>query len=227
MKTLKFGLVAAGLLVAAASHAGAPMATEDADVLSPGQCEWETVAERAKAAGISAHGWNTGFQCQAIFSTQMGLAFGRATAEGVSASSLTLSGKTGLIERKGDGLGLTLAWGLESLRLPGRSGYRQDAHFAKWVMSYGLGAWTVHGNVGWMHSKLADETVRATALGVGYALNDAVELLAESYGEQGSPRSYGVGVRTVVNDWTFGAMATQDRGSPKTRSFTLSAKMGF
>lgn len=228
MNTLKLGGIAVGLLLSVtAGHAGAPMTTEDADVLSRGQCEWETVAQRAQGGGVSAQGWSTGFQCQAMLSTQMGLAYGRATAEGISLSSLTLSGKTGLIERQGDGLGLALAWGVENLHMPGHRGYRQDARFARWVMSYGMGALTVHGNVGWMHSKRADETTRVTALGLGYAVNDAVELLAENYGESGGPRRYSVGLRIATGNWMLGAMAAQDRGQPRTRGLMLSAKMGF
>ena len=32
--------------------AGAPMATEDADVLAPSECEWETTANRTTVSGL-------------------------------------------------------------------------------------------------------------------------------------------------------------------------------
>lgn len=219
------------LTFAGSLQAGAPMATEDADVLEPKACEWETVAERLKAGGFKVNGISTGVQCHAWGkgpgSTQFGIAYARAREDGVSASSLGLGGKTALIAREGDGFGLTLAWGFEALKLPGRSGYRHDLTSVNWVASQGIGALTLHGNLGWTRSKLASETVRSWAVGAGYALSDSLEVLAETYGAQGTPTAIGLGLRFSAGDWTFGAMAAQDRDTPKAKSLTFVAKLAF
>jgi hypothetical protein len=219
------------LLLAATAQAGAPMATEDADVLAPKECEWETVLERLKAGPAKVNGLSTGVQCHAFGSgpgsTQLGLAYSRAKEDGIRISGLSLGGKTALIPRDGDGFGLTLAWGFEALKLPGRSSYKHDATAANFVASHGMGALTLHGNLGWTRVKLADETIRAWALGASYEVSEGLELLAESYGAQRAKSAVGLGVRFSAGDWTFGAMAAQDRDSPKAKTLTLSAKLGF
>lgn len=221
-------LAAAALCAASGAWAGAPMATEDADVLARGECEWETVAERVRVAGASARMVETGVGCHAFTGTQAALRVARGKADGESFSGLALAGKTALLPRDGDGFGLTLAWGFEALKLPG-SRLKYDSTSLALVASQGLGGGlTAHANLGVARSRLDDETTRFWALGAEWALGEQLDLLAETYGAQRSKPALGIGLRWNPSQaWSFGLMASQSRDTPKVKGVLLSAKLAF
>jgi hypothetical protein len=225
---MKHSFLFALTVVACAAQAGAPMTTEDADVLAASECEWESAYERVKAGGESAKAFATGVGCHAFAGTQVGLGYARLTAQGLTVTGLSLSGKTALVARPEGGFGLTLAWGFEGYKVPGRSGYKHDVTTANFVATQGFGAISLHANLGWTRSKPDHETLRAWALGVEHALNEHIDLLAETYGEQKSKSSVGLGLRYKPDkQWALGFMGFQDRDTPKAKGFLLSAKLGF
>lgn len=115
-------LAAALLAFAGASHAARPLVTEDADVLDKGKCEAEGFYSHLKPSGFDASkGWTLQGTCGIGGNTQLILAYSRARSGDETAQGLLLGGKTGIITREGQGLGLTLAWGLTGVKAQGSS----------------------------------------------------------------------------------------------------------
>lgn len=222
-KTFALSLLAAS----SAAFAGAPMATEDADVLGRGECEWESSYQRSKIEGLKINALGTKVGCHALEGTQLALGVGRAKAEGESATAVNLSGKTALIGRSNGGFGLSLAYGFNWSKAGGES-LRYDSTSLALVASQGFGDFTLHGNLGLAKARGASGTDRFWALGGEYALSDSTDLLAETYGAEGSKPFYGVGVRFKPNkEWAFGVMASQSRETPRLRNLLFSAKLAF
>jgi hypothetical protein len=207
--------------------AGAPMATEDADVLAPSECEWETTANRTTVSGFSARTLSTKAGCGLVPGTQLALGVARTTAEGESATGLGLSGKTALIPRRDGGFGLSLAYGFAWAKEPGDS-LRYAATTVTLVATQGLGDLTLHANVGTTRFRAEGDTRSTWALGAEYALTPAVSALVETYGSEGNGSAWGAGLRWAASEsWSFGLMASQTQRSPKAKDVLLSAKLAF
>ena len=124
----------ATILIATAcgtAQAGRPLATEDADVLDRAACEWESFAARQTVSGAPAvNGVSTQVGCGFGWNSQVALGYTRERSAGESASAWGLSGKTALVERSAGTTGLTLAWGLGTLREPGGSAQHESTFLA-------------------------------------------------------------------------------------------------
>lgn len=219
---LRCGLFALPMLSA---QAGAPMTTEDAGVLTAKACEWESVAERTQSAMSRGDGVQTGVACQLFEGSQLGLRFGRTRADGQAVRSLGLAGKTALVD--GDGPALSLAWSVDAIQQAGER-LHQDGSSLALVASHQLNAWSLHANLGWSRSRQADETAGFWAVGVEWALNEAVQLLAEQYGARHGKPASGVGLRWQPSlDWALGLMHSRSREQAPSRSWLFSAKLSF
>lgn len=222
----RLAVLALTLLLPLAARAGAPMATEDADVLARGECEWESTAQRDTVAGLSGHTLATKAGCGVFEGTQAALGVSRARFEGARATGLGLSGKTALIARPEGGFGLTLAWGFGWAKAEGE-GLRYAATSAALVATQGVGALTLHANFG-LTKPRGEDTLRNWALGAEYALSEHTDLLAETYGVEHGKPLWGLGLRVKTSkDWTLGLMAAQSRETPRLRSWLASAKLAF
>ncbi|RVT83603.1 hypothetical protein [Inhella crocodyli] len=207
--------------------AGAPMATEDADVLAPSECEWESTANRTTVSGFSVRTLATKAGCGLVPGTQLAFGLARTTAEGESANGLGLTGKTALIPRRDGGFGLTLAYGFAWAKEPGDS-LRYAATTVTLVASQGVGDWTFHGNLGVTRFRAEGDSRSTWALGAEYALSPAVSALVETYGSEGNGSAWGAGLRWAASQsWSFGLMASQTQRSPKAKDVLLSAKLAF
>ena len=220
-------LIGAFSVCATAALAGAPMVTEDADVLNPRECEWESTANRTTAGGVSLRTLSTKVGCGLVPGTQLALGVARSSADGASATGLGISGKTAVVPRTAGGFGLSVAYGFAWAKEPGDS-LRYSATTLSAVATQSWGAVTVHGNLGLARFRGDGDTINTWALGAEYALSDSVSALAETYGSEGSKPLMGVGLRWQAStDWTLGLMASQSRDTPKARDVLLSAKMAF
>lgn len=203
------------------------MATEDADVLAPSECEWESTANRTTVSGFSARTVSTKGGCGLFSGTQLALGWARTSAEGESATGMGLTGKTALIPRRDGGLGLTLAYGFAWAKEPGDS-LRYAATTVTLVASQGAGDWTFHGNLGVTRFRAEGDSRSTWALGAEYALSPAVSALVETYGSEGNGSAWGAGLRWAASEsWSFGLMASQTQRSPKAKDVLLSAKLAF
>ncbi len=218
---------AAATALSPAAWAGAPMATEDADVLAPSECEWESTANRTRVAGLSLRTVSTKMGCGLTRGTQLALGVARSTAEGESANAIGLTGKTALLPRRDGGFGLSLAYGFTWAKVPGNSLRYANTSLAL-VATQGLGDLTLHGNAGLVRERDGGDNRGTWALGAEYALGDDLALLGETYGSDGSGSAWGLGLRWQANKaWSLGLMASQSRRSPQAKDVLLSAKLAF
>ncbi len=206
------------------------MATEDADVLAPSECEWESTANRTTVSGVggfSARTVATKAGCGLVPGTQLGLGLARTTAEGESATGLGLTGKTALIPRRDGGFGLSLAYGFAWAKEPGDS-LRYAATTLSLVATQGLGDLTLHLNWGATRLRGESGTSGTWVLGAEYALSPSVSALLETYGSEGNGSAWGAGLRWAASEaWSFGLMASKTLRDPKAKEVLLSAKLAF
>jgi hypothetical protein len=205
------------------------MATEDADVLARGECEWESAVERLRVRGApTVKAWGTKVGCGWFEGHQAALGYSRASAEGMHEDSLSLGGKSALRERPEGGWGLTLAWELSTLKGSGGS-HRFDGSMLALVATQSFaGKGLLHLNLGTARSRLAKESTQFWALGAEWALNDALDLLAETYGARHEKPQFGLGLRWNPSEaWSLGLMASQTRTDPKLKTWLMTARFGF
>jgi hypothetical protein len=223
-------LAATLLLPAAMScQAGRPLATEDADILDKGACEWEGFFARETAAASPAlRTWATQVGCGIGFTSQVALAYSRAKADGASAQGLTLLGKTGLIERKDDGLGLTLAWTVGGEKLAGGS-FKHELTQVNLVATQELAKRLKgHANLGWLRSESARSNSTTWNLAAEYAPGGGIDLMGEIYGDDRGKPWVGAGARWNLSDSVSlnGSYSVRTE-RPRIKLWTAGFKLGF
>lgn len=224
-----FCLSIALFALAGTVHAGRPLATEDADFLSRGQCEAEGFVGRASASGEPAtRGWTLQGSCGIGVNTQLALAASRSRSDGITGSGLLFGGKTGLLPREGDALGLTLAWGLAGEKAQGGS-MEHELSTLNLVATRELSpGWTGHANLGWLRSESADASSTTWNLALEKSLGNGVELMGEVYGDDRSDEWLGLGVRWAASDrLSLNASWATQNDSPRIRLWTLGFKVAF
>lgn len=222
-------LAAALLALSGGAHAGRPLATEDADYLDRGKCEAEGFYAHLKPSGFdAAKGWTLQGACGIGANTQVALAYSRARSGDETAQGLLLGGKTGIITRSGDGLGLTLAWGLTGVKTSGSS-FEHELTYLNLVATRELAAsWTAHANLGWVRSESADTNSTTWNLAIEKALGNGLEAMGELYGDDRSKPWVGGGLRWAAsNQLSLNASVAVQNDSPKLRLWTVGFKYSF
>lgn len=217
------------LLAATAAHAGRPLATEDADVLERGSCEWEGFAARTSAAGEAAvHGWTTQVGCGIGWHTQAALAYSRARSDGSTAEGLLLGGKTQLVPRQDGGTGWTLAWGLAGARPSGGS-FEHETSYLNLVATRELDeGLTGHANLGWLRSESGHASATTWNLALEKSVASGVDLMGEVYGDDRSEAWLGLGARWTLSErFSINGSWARQGGAPNLRLWTLGFKLAF
>lgn len=211
------------------AQAGRPLATEDADVLARGDCEWESFVADTRARGDSAErGLITQVGCGLGAATQAALGAAGSRYAGETTSALFLVGKTALLPREGESLGITLAWGLAAERPPGGS-MKQETTFLTLVASRTFApGWTGHANLGWLHSRSASASTTTWALAAERAMGGGVDLMGEVYGDDRGKPWMDVGARWQAGESTsLNASWAVQRETPRVRLWTFGLKLAF
>lgn len=217
------------LTLAGSAYAGRPLATEDADFLAAGQCEAEGFVAQLSASGESdVRGWTLQGSCGIGLHTQLALAASRSRSDGISGSGLLFGGKTGLLPRGGDGLGLTLAWGLVGEKAPGGSMEHELSYLNLVATREFSPGWTGHANLGWLRSESADASSTTWNLALEKSLGNGIDLMGEVYGDDRSDEWLGLGVRWAASDrLSLNASWATLNDSPRVRLWTLGFKLAF
>lgn len=231
MTTSPFPTWAAVLLAAAATaaHAGRPLATEDADVLDAGSCELEGFASRLdERFPPASRGTTLQVGCGIGWDTQAALGWSRARSAGESAHAWALGGKTALVRRSGDGIGLTLAWGLAAARPPGGTLEHEASLLNLVATREWSGGWLTHANLGWLRSESASASTTTWNLALERPVGGGVDLMAELYGDDRTRPWVGVGARWAASErlGLNASYAVQDE-SPRPRLWTVGFKLVF
>lgn len=182
MRRLRFTFAALGL-AATASLADRPLATNNADVHEGGTCVAEAGIERVTVrGGPSASGQGVSFACGIGWLTEVGAGWARATSAGSSARTYGISGKSWLVERKGDRAGLSLGWGVDWLSAAG-SGSRREGSFLNGIYSQQVADGLIlHANLGWSRSRSARQDSTTWGIAAEKGLGGGLELLGEVFG---------------------------------------------
>lgn len=226
----KVGVAAALLCGSVACLAGRPLATEDTDILDQKECEWESFVAREMSTGNPAtEGWTAQVGCGVGYSTQLALAYSRARSAGPSAQGLALVGKTGLIERKDDAMGLTLAWALGREKAPGSSSFKHELTHLNLVATKEIAkSLAAHANLGWVHSKTARASSTTWNLAAEYSLASGVDVMGEIYGDDRTKPWLGIGVRWLMMEWlSVDASYSVQRETPRIKLWTVGFKLAF
>ena len=227
--TKSLALAAALIALAGTAQAGRPLATEDADVLERSQCEAEGFYARLSAGGLpDTRGWTLQGACGIGGRTQVALAYSRARSDGITGEGLLLGGKTGIITRSGDGLGLTLAWGLTGAKLRGGS-FEHELTYLNLVATREIApSWTGHANLGWVRSESARTNSTTWNLAIEKSLGNGIDLMGEVYGDDRSDEWLGLGVRWAASDkLSLNASYATQNDSPRVRLWTVGFKYSF
>jgi hypothetical protein len=224
--------IAALLCLAAAAgsaQAGRPLATEDADVLERGECELEGFAARQTVTGAAATD-GTALQagCGIGWNSQAALGYARERSGGASTSAWSLSGKTAIVERAEGSTGITLAWGLGTLREPGGSMKHESSFLTLVATREWAGGWLTHANLGWTRSESASASSTTWNLAVEKPVGGGVDLMAEVYGDDREKPWLGTGVRwSVTERFSVNASWSVQNESPRPKLWTLGFKLAF
>lgn len=222
----------ASLLIAFAALpalAGRPLATEDADTLDAGACEWESFAARETARGTPAtRGWATQVGCGVGHQAQLALAYSESRSDGVKVPAWTLGGKLGLVPRGDDATGLTLAWALGAEKAPGGS-LKHETSLLNLVATRAVADDVlVHLNLGWTRSTSSKRNTTLWNAAVEGAVGGGVDLMAELYGDDRAKPWIGTGVRwTATKDFSVNASYAVQTESVRVKLWTLGFKPAF
>lgn len=226
--SLVLGLLSLGMT---AAHAGRPLVTEDAGLLDPGDCEWETVAGQVRTSGTPRlDAWSTQAGCGIGHATQLAASYGQARSEGATDSNLFVGGKTRLLGDDEERPSLALAYGVALLRqLPVDNRFRFDSAFANLALSAPLAeGWTSHLNLGAAYHRDADVTRASWAVAVEHELGDLFGWGVEAYGEQADRPWLGAGARwDASTSLNLNASVAVQRGRPQARLLSVGAKFAF
>lgn len=224
-----FTAAALALALAGPSWAGRPLATEDADVLDRGECEWESFAARESASGEpSARTASTQVGCGVGAMTQAAIAYSRGRFAGETTPAWALVGKTGLLPREGEGLGLTLAWALGWQRAPGSSWKHEASALVLVATKSFADRFTAHANLGWSRSESERLNTTTWNAAVEWSAVDRLDLMGEVYGDDRGRPWLGLGARYAISERLSVDTSWAVRNdTPHVRLWTVGVKLGF
>lgn len=230
MKTHGKALLGAAVLAASLPvAANRPLTTETADIVPAGDVQFETFGARTRVAGQPGDtAWTTQAGIGIGWRTQLNVGATRSRAGGESTTLMALGGKTSLIELNDTRPGLTLAYGLTSVRPPAQSWHR-DTGFLTLVGTVPVGAdLLLHGNLGRLRSALDDRTATTWALGLEYTTPFAIDLIAEAYGERHGRPMRSFGARWQASErFSLNTSYGSQRDTPRLRQWTLGLELDF
>ncbi len=224
----RLAALVASALMPCVAHAGRPLATEDAGVLAAGECEWESMAGRQSSAEPVSRAWSTQIGCGIGAHTQLALGHGRSHSAGSHDQAFTLGGKTGLIDGGEAGPALTLAYGINLLRIAD-AGFQLDNEAVALVVSLPVTPGTsVHANLGWLRDRSDHRDSTSWNLALETRLSEHVDGGCEWYGDDHSRPWGGLGLRwSWTEHFSLNASLAARAGKGAERLVTVGAKLSF
>ncbi|MFO1337008.1 MAG: hypothetical protein U1F53_02035 [Burkholderiaceae bacterium] len=217
-------------LAVPAAEAARPLATEDAGVLAPHGCEWESVVIDASSRGAPAErAWSNQIACGVGAGTQLALAHAAPRADGRGEPAWLLGGKTELLAGDDAPVALTLAYGAGYVRPAGGRGYQPAGRSVALVGSFSPAeGWTAHANLGWARDAAADASGASWNLALEDALTATIDVGAEWFGAQHASPQWGLGLRyTPSEHWSFNLGRTASTDAGQARVWSAGLKFAF
>ena len=223
-------LLTTGLvMLASAAQANRPLTTDTADVIERGQCQFEPYFSSNRSSGVATQRLSVlQLNCGVPRDTQVGAAFGHTSSGGSSADSLSLGGKTNLIELKDGQAGVAVNYGLSTLKSPGTS-WSQDGSFINLIVSSQVrDGLLAHANLGWSRSRLARQNSTLWAAAIEWAATPQLSLSAEAYGDDRSRPWVSTGVVwTAGRAMTINAAFAVQTDTPRVHQLTAGFNLAF
>lgn len=214
------------------AQAARPLTTEDAGVLAPQACEWDSSLAQLRAKGSPAEtGWTTQIGCGVGFGTQLALAYSGSESGGERADGLALGGKTGLSKADGGdeaGPSWALAWGATFARRGDLPLY-WDAAYLNLVFTQPIAdRLTLHANLGWLHSHVERHDTATWNLAAEYALSPRIDATAEIYGYGAHRPWMAAGLRLAAGEsLSVNASYALRRDHERTNLFSIGLVLAF
>lgn len=228
-RAVKLALLLSCFTLHTGSHAGRPLATEDADVLGRGECEWESFGARTTAHGTPAiRALSTQVGCGVDGRSQVALSHARAKSEADVERTWAVSGKTRLIAREANAPGLTLAWGTAWHSPPGERLSHDSVSLALVATQALQEGWLAHANLGWAHSRQARQDTTTWNLAVEKSLRQGLDVMGEVYGDDRQRPWVGGGIRWSFSDTlSWNAAYAVQTASPQVKLLSVGFKWVF
>lgn len=219
---LAYGVIVLSLLVFSEARGERPLQTEDAGVLDPGACQLQSAFARVGEGGMYERGGYAQFGCGISKGTQVQLAAGQSRSGGSRVDSLVFTGKTAVIALTDDRPGLSIAYSIQGAQSAAQS-MRFTQATIKAVYSEPVGAWLVHGNIGWARDLEGRRDSMLWNVAVERPALRAFDWVAELYGDDRVPAWAGTGGRWWLVDkriWVDASYALQ-LGATRSRLLTV------
>lgn len=189
----------------------------------------ESYAARGSASGAQAvQSASTQFGCGFGWHSEVSLGYARAKSGTARAEALGLSGKTGLIPRHDDVLGLALAWGVTATSLAGASFKHEGSALALVASKVLAGQLTGHASLGWARSQSARASSTTWNLAAEYTVLRGFDIGAELYGENRGKPWWGAGMRWALTErLSLDGSYSVQRDTPRVKLLTVGANLGF
>ncbi len=224
-------LVPLSLCLASPALAGRPFITEDAGVLEPSDCEWESVAARSRVPGEARHSsLGTQIGCGIGLRSQLALNIGLSRGGGERARSLGLGGKTSIWRESDEGPALTLAWSSSWSHVDGPGGSREwDGAGALLAYSQAFAdGWSLHANLSHLYSRAERRSRSGWALLVERGLSAELDAGLELFGDGSERPGLGLGLRwRPAERWTLDGSLARSGSRPRERLISLGLKLEF
>lgn len=198
-------------------------------MLEPLDCEWEGVYTRQTAhRSATENSWQTQLSCGVGLSTQLALAYGQARSVDSTSRNVTVRGKTGLIDRKDDGIGLTVAWTIGGVKNHDEA-FKHDFSQLYLVATQEIvKSVTWHANLGWLHDQIEHRNHATWNLAGEYAVGGGVDVVGEFYGESHVKPWWGVGTRWQASEaLSLNAGFSLQTENPRIRQWSVGFKFAF
>jgi hypothetical protein len=222
---------AALLAIATAStaHANRPLTTDTADTIALKRCQFEPFVASTRSSGEpTVRTTILQLNCGVRDDTQLGIAYGHASAAGANSDVVAVGGKTGLIELKPGQTGVALAYGLGAAKDSGSSWSHETSALnliATRSLRDGLLA---HANLGWSRSQSARQDSTTWALALEWAVSPKLTLSAETYGDDRTRPWVGAGLWSPITEqFSVNVSLGAQSSNPRVRQITAGFNFEF
>lgn len=198
-------------------------------MLDKADCEWEGIYTRQTTHRSPLQkGWATQLSCGVGLSTEIDLIYGEAHTAGLTAHSVTLEGKTGLIERKNGGIGLTVTWTISGFKKHNQEFKHDFTQLTLVATQEVMKDVTWHANLGWLRNQIDHQNLATWNLAGEYAVGSGVDLVGEFYGEEHRKPWWRVGTRWQATEaLSLNAGFDMQSENPRIRQWSVGFRIAF
>ncbi len=214
---------------ASAAHANRPLTTDTADTISHHRCQFEPYVASVRSSGSpTLQATTLQLNCGVRADTQLGVAYGYATATGLYGEFLSAAGKTNLIELKDGQTGVAVAYGLAATK-DSTHGWQRENSWAYLIATRTLREGLLaHANLGWTRVQWSRQDSTTWALALEWTASPKITLSAETYGDDRGKPWVGGGIWSPLSQqFSVNASFGVNTANPRVRQITAGFNFEF